>query len=78
MLYFAAAAAAAGVREDAFDLPAGATAGDALAAARARRSGLTDAVAGSLSLAVNHAYAGAGEALADGDEVALIPPVSGG
>ena len=29
-------------------------------------------------VAVNQRYAGEGEPLADGDEVALIPPVSGG
>ena len=31
-----------------------------------------------LAYAVNHEYSGPGRALKDGDEVALIPPVSGG
>jgi molybdopterin synthase catalytic subunit len=39
--------------------------------------GLGDEPAG-LLYAVNRAYAGADDELADGDEVALIPPVSGG
>jgi molybdopterin synthase catalytic subunit len=39
--------------------------------------GLGDEPAG-LLYAVNRAYASPGDALADGDEVALIPPVSGG
>lgn len=34
--------------------------------------------AASLSFAVNREYVGRGHHLADGDEVALIPPVSGG
>ena len=32
----------------------------------------------SLAVAVNHEYAGLSESLKDGDEVALLPPVSGG
>ena len=32
----------------------------------------------SLALSVNQNYAGPGVALGDGDEVALLPPVSGG
>jgi MoaE-MoaD fusion protein len=39
--------------------------------------GLGDEPAG-LLYAVNHEYAGRNQALEDGDEVALIPPVSGG
>jgi len=31
-----------------------------------------------LAVAVNREYAGAGDRLNDGDEVALLPPVSGG
>ncbi len=33
---------------------------------------------GSLAVAVNREYAGVGTVLKDGDEVALLPPVSGG
>ena len=53
-------------------LAAGATVGDVWAALE-----LGDEPAG-LLYAVNKEYAAAGQPLADGDEVALIPPVSGG
>lgn len=33
---------------------------------------------GTMLLAVNHAFAGADRVLKEGDEVALLPPVSGG
>lgn len=62
----------AGVREVELDLPDGACVADAL--------GALDAIAGGVPvvLAVNRRYAGADERLHEGDEVALIPPVSGG
>jgi molybdopterin synthase catalytic subunit len=47
---------------------------DAVAAAHPQVGPL----AGSVSFAVNQEYADRGQVLADGDEVALIPPVSGG
>ncbi len=68
----------AGLRERAGDarrsleLPDGATVADVWA-----RLDLGDEPAG-LLYAVNKAYADAATALGDGDEVALIPPVSGG
>jgi molybdopterin synthase catalytic subunit len=62
--------AGAGSRE--LDLPAGARARDAWAGLE-----LGDEPTG-LLYAVNKRYAAGDEALADGDEVALIPPVSGG
>jgi MoaE-MoaD fusion protein len=68
----------AGLRERAgsgsrgLELPDGATVADVWAAL-----GLGDEPAG-LLYAVNKRYAGAETALGDGDEVALIPPVSGG
>jgi molybdopterin synthase catalytic subunit len=68
----------AGLREQAgaamhvVELPAGATAGDVWAALA-----LGDEPSG-LLFAVNKRYAERAEALSDGDEVALIPPVSGG
>ena len=68
----------AGLREQArtgereLDLPAGARVGDAWDAL-----GLGAAPAG-LLYAVNKAYAPADRELAEGDEVAFVPPVSGG
>ncbi len=62
----------AGTRELELDLPDGARVRDALAA--------VDDLAGGLPLvmAVNREYADADAPLAPGDELALIPPVSGG
>jgi molybdopterin synthase catalytic subunit len=62
----------AGSAELALDLPDGASVADALA----RLSGLTEGV--SVVLAVNRQYANDTDILQAGDEVALIPPVSGG
>lgn len=62
--------AGAGTRE--LDLPEGAQAGDVWGALGLGKR------PGGLALAVNRRYADAEEHLADGDEVALIPPVSGG
>ncbi len=62
----------AGTRELQLDLPDGARVRDALAAA--------DDIAGGLPLvmAINREYADADAVLSPGDELALIPPVSGG
>jgi molybdopterin converting factor subunit 1 len=62
----------AGSAEMALELPEGASVSDALA----RLSGLTAGVP--VVLAVNRQYADDGDILQAGDEVALIPPVSGG
>ncbi|MEP6892722.1 MAG: molybdenum cofactor biosynthesis protein MoaE [Gaiellaceae bacterium] len=62
----------AGIRERAFEVPDGATVADIWPLLE-----LGDEPAG-LLYAVNRGYAGGGTALQDGDEVALIPPVSGG
>jgi molybdopterin synthase catalytic subunit len=62
----------AGSAELALELPEGASVGDALA----RLSGLTEGVP--VVLAVNREYAHDGDILQAGDELALIPPVSGG
>lgn len=62
----------AGMRATEIELPADSTAADVWAAL-----GLGDEPAG-LLIAVNKTYAARDTVLADGDEVALIPPVSGG
>jgi molybdopterin synthase catalytic subunit len=64
----------AGDRSRQVDLPAGSTVGDLLRALAGQGTELP----GEASVAVNHAYAGRDQALSDGDEVAFIPPVSGG
>jgi molybdopterin synthase catalytic subunit len=68
----------AGCSELDLDLPAGATAGDAMLAL-SRETGIGDL--GDelpIGVAVNREYSGRDALLSDGDEVALIPPVSGG
>ena len=62
----------AGANELELELPDGALVGDALERVRA----LTDGVP--VVMAVNREYAGPGVPLHGGDELALIPPVSGG
>jgi len=69
---FAALRERAGARETALELDEGASIDDVWPAL-----GLGDEPAG-LVYAVNRAYVDRGTPLADGDEVALIPPVSGG
>jgi len=62
--------AGAGVLE--LELPEGAVVGDALARMRALTEGVP------VVMAVNQEYADPGATLHSGDEVALIPPISGG
>jgi MoaE-MoaD fusion protein len=69
---FAALRERAGASAVEVDLPEGATAADVWPAL-----GLGDEPPG-LAIAVNHAYADRSAALADGDQLAFIPPVSGG
>jgi molybdopterin synthase catalytic subunit len=57
-------------------LPEGATAGDLLAVLQEEIPPLR--ASGRIALAVNSEYTDIAHPLADGDEVALIPPVSGG
>ncbi len=62
----------AGSDEVALELPDGARVGDALACMDALIAGVP------VVMAVNQEYADAAQSLAPGDELALIPPVSGG
>ncbi len=59
------------------ELPAGSTVRDLLERCRALAPG-KDAPWSSIAVAVNEEYVPATHPLADGDEVALLPPVSGG
>ena len=72
MRLFAALRERAGADEIELQLPDAASVGDALAELR----GLTDGIP--VVMAVNREYAGPEDRLQPGDEVALIPPVSGG
>ena len=75
VLLFAALREAVGSGAVELELEPGATAGKALERLRERHPALRGKTC---SLAVNRGYAAAERALADGDELALIPPVSGG
>ncbi|HEX7127177.1 MAG TPA: molybdenum cofactor biosynthesis protein MoaE [Thermodesulfobacteriota bacterium] len=74
---FAALVEAAGTDVLDLDLPPGATVRTALEAAGERVPAVRR-YAGALLTAVNMEYVAPAHGLADGDEVALIPPVSGG
>ena len=69
---FAALRERAGAAELELDLPEGASVADALDRMRALTEGVP------VVMAVNREYADAGARLHGGDEVALIPPISGG
>jgi molybdopterin converting factor subunit 1 len=82
-LYFGVLKERFGPAEEAVELPAGATVHDLVRVLRERPSNSAMAnelssVWQSVAVAVNREYATAGAALREGDEVALLPPVSGG
>ena len=78
VLLFAMLRQRAGTESLELDLPDGATAADALAAL-GRRDGLTDVIGRlPIRVAVNREYVPESTSLAAGDELAVIPPVSGG
>lgn len=72
---FASAAEAAGVRADRVE---GATVGEVLRAAEARYGPAYAAVAAHCRVWCNGEPVEDGHAVEDGDEVAVLPPVSGG
>lgn len=72
---FAQLRQAAGTGELSLELPSGATAADAARLLQRRHPGLDPAGA---MVAVNAAYAEPDTVLADGDVLALLPPVAGG
>ncbi|MFQ5669936.1 MAG: MoaD/ThiS family protein [Acidobacteriota bacterium] len=75
--YFALVAELAGCTEECIHLEEPATASAARKAAISRHPGLGRAGLNTL-LAVNRRHVSPGHPLAEGDEVALFPPVSGG
>lgn len=75
--YFAILRERAGREAEAFDLPAGATVRDAREAIAARHPGIAPLLS-RIAVAVNHTVVTEAHPLAAGDEVALLPPVSGG
>lgn len=77
VLFFASLAKTVGMTALDLNLSPGSTVAEAYRNLRARHPALPDA-GGGLAFAVNMAYVPIGHELHDGDELALIPPVSGG
>jgi molybdopterin converting factor subunit 1 len=77
VLLFAAHRERVGVGSAVVSLPDGSTVGTLLSELRARGGGWGD-LPPTPAVAVNRRYASGDSLLADGDEVALIPPVAGG
>ena len=77
MLFFAHLQDVAGGQEIALTLPEGATVRDAADALAAQGAGFENLLAHT-RVAVNAEFADADTALKDGDEVAWMPPMSGG
>ena len=77
VLYFAAARERVGLEQEQVELSTPAAVED-LWTALSQRHDVLDALRAHLRVAVNQAFASDNHALRDGDEIALIPPVSGG
>jgi molybdopterin converting factor subunit 1 len=78
VLYFAAVRDLAGVDEEGLELPTEVTTIDALCAHLERTRPALDGRLGHVRFARNEEFARGADALAEGDVVALIPPVAGG
>ena len=74
--FFARLREIAGIETESLKLSPGSTLADAYAAVRRTHSGLPDP--GSVRGAVNQEFADWSTTVSDGDEVAFVPPVSGG
>jgi molybdopterin synthase catalytic subunit len=77
VLYFAVFRERIGRDEESLELPAGATVGDAIAALSQRHAAIAQ-LRGKFRVAVDQDFADDAHVLADGAELALIPPVAGG
>jgi molybdopterin converting factor subunit 1 len=79
VLYFGVLKERFGVAEEPVELAAGATVGELVRVLRERPSNPSmTSIWESVAVAVNREYATADAVLHDADEVALLPPVSGG
>ncbi len=76
LLFFASLRERTGQKSAELEIPGGMTAAELLEQLRRDLPGMADA--GRISLAVNEEYCEPSQVLAEGDEIALIPPVSGG
>jgi molybdopterin synthase catalytic subunit len=77
VLFFGMLKEIVGQGSEAISLPEGATVGDLLSHYEARIPRLKD-LAASIAMSVNQEYAGREAKLKPGDEIAFLPPVSGG
>lgn len=78
VLYFAAVRDLVGRDEEALELPAGVTTIGAFAAYLPTVHASLDGRLGSVRFARNEEFAQAADGIAQGDVIALIPPVAGG
>jgi molybdopterin converting factor subunit 1 len=81
VLYFGVLRDWFGVRDESIELDEGSSVGELLSLLLARTSNhamATEQLWRSLAVAVNREYGSLVDVLHDGDEVALLPPVSGG
>lgn len=77
VLFFGMLKDLVGRGSDSLDLPTHATLGDLLSHYEERIPRLRE-LAASMAMSINQEYAGPESSLKDGDEIALLPPVSGG
>jgi molybdopterin converting factor subunit 1 len=77
VLYFAAVRDLTGVDEEALEVEGGTTIGALARVLEERRAELKGRL-GAVRFARNEEFAGAADVLAEGDVVAVIPPVAGG
>jgi molybdopterin synthase catalytic subunit len=78
VLFFGVLKDVVGRSGETVDLPEGARVRDVLFYYYARETPRFEAMAPSLAISVNQEYSGADRVLREGDEVGLLPPVSGG
>jgi len=77
VLYFGTLKDLFALEQEPLDVPDGTTVGTLLSLLRAKTSKQSD-LWRTLAVAVNRDYAGSATVLHEGDEVAFLPPVSGG